>query len=126
MHNYPVSKEVYMKYPGIRQSLQSKKKQAGFSREHIETMKDVWVWQQICSEGYRCSSWVNSIVAPVVDAKGDAGSVIEKFLTPWSLSVLSDFRFDIIFAELFRFRGGTWLNDGAIRPSLCISSHVRE
>ncbi|KAG6950452.1 hypothetical protein JG688_00014152 [Phytophthora aleatoria] len=61
-----------------------------------------------------------------IDAKGDAGSVIEKFLTSSSLSVLSDFRFDIIFAELFRFQGGTWLNDGAIQPSLCISSHVRE
>ncbi|KAG6949344.1 hypothetical protein JG687_00014930, partial [Phytophthora cactorum] len=50
-----------------------------------ESDKTLWVWQQVCSEGYQCSSWVSSVVAPVVDEKGDAGSVIEEFLTSWPL-----------------------------------------
>ncbi|KAG2828116.1 hypothetical protein PC116_g12911 [Phytophthora cactorum] len=60
-------------------------KQGEFTQEQIEAMKTLWVWQQVCSEGYQCSSWVSSVVAPVVDEKGDAGSVIEEFLTSWPL-----------------------------------------
>ncbi|KAF1786312.1 Ulp1 protease family, C-terminal catalytic domain [Phytophthora cactorum] len=80
-----------------------------------ESDVSLWVWQQVFSDSYQCCSWVSSVVASIVEQKGDAGSVIVEFMTSWSQSALPDFGFDNTFAELFRFRGGTWLNDGAIR-----------
>ncbi|KAF1783632.1 hypothetical protein GQ600_7607 [Phytophthora cactorum] len=85
-------------------------------------VRSLWVWQQVFSDSYQCCSWVSSVVASIVEQKGDAGSVIVEFMTSWSQSALPDFGFDNTFAELFRFRGGTWLNDGAIRAFSCISS----